>query len=252
MLGNQLETASLGMLSISILGAAYLVVTRSPASGEKHHVVAKSSASRWLVSPVSAIKNRIRAWMFLIQGPSIIQEEFDKVCYRPPLYHSYPPRHGLPETNLRTQAGSGIPFHIHVPENRYLVVSSWKHIKEIDAAPDSVLSLQGAAKEILQPKHTMSSFNWLDKRGVEGTPLIRTLRTLLTNHLPEVLPDIRRKMTGVLKSHQPSGDQESKPFQLALYPTVVQAIARSNALAFFGDDLCRGKPSNQVHPFWSC
>ena len=119
------------------------------------------------------------------------------------------------------------------------MVSSWKHIKEIDAAPDSVLSLQGAAKEILQPKHTMSSFNWLDKRGVEGTPLIRTLRTLLTNHLPEVLPDIRRKMTGVLKSHQPSNHQESKPFQLALYPTVVQAIARSNALAFFGDDLCR-------------
>lgn len=83
----------------------------------------------------------------------------------------------------------------------------------------------------------MSSFNWLDKRGVEGTPLIRTLRTLLTNHLPEVLPDIRRKMANLLRSLQPSGDK-LEPFKLALYPTVVQAVARSNALAFFGEELC--------------
>lgn len=101
MLGNQLETASLGMLSISILGAVCLVVTRSPVLGEKHHVMTKSRASRWLVSPVSAIKKRIRAWMFLIHGPSIIQEEFDKVIDYPPPLTILPAC--LLETNLRTR-----------------------------------------------------------------------------------------------------------------------------------------------------
>lgn len=69
---------------------------------------------------------------------------------------------------------------------------------EIDAAPDTVLSLQAAAKEVLQPKYTMKNFNWVDKRGAEGTPLIRTLRTFLTNHLPEILPEIRRSLSYIL------------------------------------------------------
>ncbi|KAL8778241.1 MAG: hypothetical protein Q9194_002113 [Teloschistes cf. exilis] len=41
----------------------------------------------------------------------------------------------------------GAPFEIFVPENRYLFVSSAKHINEVDTAPDSVLSLQAAAKQ---------------------------------------------------------------------------------------------------------
>lgn len=92
----------------------------------------------------------------------------------------------------------GAPFIVDVPENRYHVVSSWDHIKEIDAAPDGVLSLQGAAKEILQPKHTMTNFNWLDKRGADGAPLLKTLRTDLNGHLPTILPEIRRSMSGLL------------------------------------------------------
>ena len=76
-------------------------------------------------------------------------------------------------------------------------MSSWDHIKEINDAPHATLSLQGAAKEILQPKHTMSNFNWLDKKGAEGAPLLKTLRNLLTGHLPEILPEIRRSMSGL-------------------------------------------------------
>jgi hypothetical protein len=45
---------------------------------------------------------------------------------------------------------------------------------------------------MLQPKYTMHNFNWFDQRGVEGTPLVRALRTLLTNHVPDILPDIHR------------------------------------------------------------
>jgi hypothetical protein len=43
---------------------------------------------------------------------------------------------------------------------------------------------------MLQPIYTMNGFNWFDRRGVEGVGFVRTLRTLLTNHLPELLPDL--------------------------------------------------------------
>jgi len=75
--------------------------------------------------------------------------------------------------------------------------------------PDTILSLNGAAKHVgdingrllhypcsnfvqmLQPLYTMNGFNWFDKRGVEGVGFVRTLRTLLTNDLPKLLPDLR-------------------------------------------------------------
>jgi hypothetical protein len=43
---------------------------------------------------------------------------------------------------------------------------------------------------MLQPLYTMNGFNWFDKRGVEGIGFVRTLRTLLTNNLPKLLPDL--------------------------------------------------------------
>ena len=39
--------------------------------------------------------------------------------------------------------------------------------------------------------YTMNGFNWLDRRGAEGLGFVRTLRTLLTNNLPQILPDLR-------------------------------------------------------------
>lgn len=33
-------------------------------------------------------------------------------------------------------------------------------------------------------------FNWFDRRGTEGVGFIRALRTLLTNNLPKILPDL--------------------------------------------------------------
>jgi hypothetical protein len=44
---------------------------------------------------------------------------------------------------------------------------------------------------MLQPIYTMNGFNWFDRRGVEGVGFVRTLRTLLTNNLPKLLPDLR-------------------------------------------------------------
>lgn len=125
------------------------------------------------------VRSRVDAWRFLFQGPAMIQAAYDKV---PSLQDS------LDAVSVTDLAQSnGAPFRMDMPENSMLIVSDWKRIKEIDAAPEAVLSLQGAAKEILQPMHTMRSFNWMDKRGGDGAPLLKTLRNRLTEHLPNIL-----------------------------------------------------------------
>ncbi|KAK4220739.1 putative cytochrome P450 E-class, group IV [Podospora fimiseda] len=173
-------------------------------------------SSPWHQSPLSLLKRRARAWAFLFRGTAIIEEEYTKA--------------------------DGNPFFVEVPENRYLIVSSWKHVKEIDSAPEHVLSLQGAAKELLQPKHTMSKFNWMDKRGAEGVPLIRTLRVMLTSHLPEVLPDIRRSLNVLMDdTFESLSTKDGKTVTAKLYPMVIKGIAYSNALAFFGEEFAKNE-----------
>ncbi|KAF4631712.1 hypothetical protein G7Y89_g6427 [Cudoniella acicularis] len=110
------------------------------------------------------VRKRFHAWMFLFNGPRIIQDRFDKA--------------------------NGRSFEVLAPDNRYVFVSSVKHIKELDTAPDTVLSLQAASKQMLQPVYTMHGFNWFDRRGTEGVGFVRALRTLLTNNLPQILPDL--------------------------------------------------------------
>lgn len=43
---------------------------------------------------------------------------------------------------------------------------------------------------MLQPLYTMNGFNWFDRRGVEGVGFVRTLRTLLTNNIPQLIPNL--------------------------------------------------------------
>lgn len=80
----------------------------------------------------------------------------------------------------------------------------------------------------------MTNFNWLDKRGSEGMPLIRTLRTLLTNNIPQVLPDIQlsvsERFDRTYESHLSTNGRK----HISLYPMVIESVAYSNALAFFG------------------
>ncbi|KAJ8132332.1 hypothetical protein O1611_g1292 [Lasiodiplodia mahajangana] len=162
-------------------------------------------------NPLSSLRGWISTWLFLINGPTIIQDAYDK--------------------------SNGAPFFIDAPENRYFVVSSWDHIREIDAAPESVLSLQGAAKEVLQPKHTMVDFNWHDKKGVDGAPLLKTLRTLLTGHLPNVLPELRWSMSRMFDEMVDLHPIVNGNRQSPVYPMVIRAIAQSNAFVFFGEEL---------------
>ncbi|KAL8646340.1 MAG: hypothetical protein Q9226_006901 [Calogaya cf. arnoldii] len=171
----------------------------------------KSHVLSWPFHILSSVRKRAKAWSFLLHGPEIIQDAYDKA--------------------------KGAPFEVFVPENRYLFISSAKHIKEVDTAPDSVLSLQAAAKQMLQPKYTMHNFDWFDKRGTEGTPLVRTLRTLLTNHIPKLLPDIRLATSESFDKRHDACRSINGVKALPVYSMVKEAVVYANALSFFGRDL---------------
>ncbi|KAI2470639.1 cytochrome P450 [Annulohypoxylon bovei var. microspora] len=163
---------------------------------------------RWLVQ-------RIDAWQYLLWGPSIIQRKFD--------------------------TAKGEPFEVLAPDTRYVFVSSEKHINELDTAPDTVLSLQAASKQMLQPVYTMHGFNWFDRRGTEGVGFIRALRTLLTNNLPCILPEVgylvRRRFS---KLHSESPIQNGSRVS-AIYPMIVNIVVLANAVSFFGKDIAKNE-----------
>ncbi|KAF2832236.1 cytochrome P450 [Ophiobolus disseminans] len=152
-------------------------------------------------------------WVFLFWGPDIIQDAFNKA--------------------------NGKPFELSAPDNRYVFVSDPSQIKELDNAPDTVLSLQAASKQMLQPVYTMHGFNWFDRRGTEGVGFIKALRTLLTNNLPQILPDlsciIRTRFDELHAGHKVVDGKVYSP----VYHMIVKLVVLSNAVSFFGQDLAK-------------
>ncbi|RYP36696.1 hypothetical protein DL767_003258 [Monosporascus sp. MG133] len=132
---------------------------------------------------------------------------------------------------------SGQPYEVQTPDTRYVFVSSPKHIEEIDQAPDSVLSLQAASKHMLQPKYTMHGFSWYDLRGTEGLGFERALRTLLTSHLPEILPDLSRLVKVHFEQLQSEGPSQKSTPQSRVFHLMKQLIVITNGYAFFGKEL---------------
>ncbi|KAI1172625.1 cytochrome P450 [Nemania sp. FL0916] len=169
-----------------------------------HHFITSSSLSNW-------VKKKVEPWLYLFDGPKLIQHGFDK--------------------------SNGEAYEIQAPDCRYVFVSSEKHVRELDQAPDTTLSLQAASKQMLQPVYTMHGFNWFDRRGTEGVGFVRALRTLLTNNLPEILPDlgtiIRSRLAAVREEHPIVQGARHSP----LYPSIVKLVVMSNALSFFGKEL---------------
>ncbi|KAH8766056.1 cytochrome P450, partial [Diaporthe sp. PMI_573] len=155
------------------------------------------------------------AWIYLFDGPRMIQDSFEKA--------------------------DGNPFEINAPDNRYIFVSSPKHIKELDSAPDTVLSLQAASKQMLQPMYTMHGFNWFDRRGTEGVGFIRALRTLLTNNLPEILPDLSIIMRARFNESHATHRVEKGRRYSPVYPMIVNLVVLCNAVSFFGKDLAKNE-----------
>ncbi|KAI5868246.1 cytochrome P450 [Durotheca rogersii] len=158
---------------------------------------------------------RIRAWAYLFNGPSIVHCEYQK--------------------------SRGQPFEIYAPDVRMVFVSSREHIKELDNAPDAVLSLNGAAKHMLQPVYTMNGFNWFDRRGVEGVGFVRTLRTLLTNNIPQLLPDLgvlTRTCWAELLSKQETIDGTTLA---PVYPMMMNLVVLLNGRSLFGEELIKSE-----------
>jgi hypothetical protein len=170
-----------------------------------------SNVVKILRIPCEHLQRRYKAWSFLVNGPKLIQAGYDKA--------------------------NGGAYEVLTPESRYVFVSSEQHIQELNALSDSTASLQAAAKQMLQPRYTMSNFNWFDQRGLEGTPLIKTLRTLLTNNIPELLPRIRIAVSSKIETALERAATVDGEKKLPLYSTIVNSVSYSNALAFFGEEL---------------
>ncbi|KAI1121769.1 cytochrome P450 [Nemania abortiva] len=205
-------------LSFLVLACLILVAFAPPPLQQKPHGGVFLSVPSLAVIGISAIKkirNRASAWRYLIHGQSIIQREFD---------------------NAHNE-----PFEIFAPDNRYVFVSSEKHIKEVDSAPDTVLSLQAASKQMLQPAYTMHGFNWFDRRGTEGVGFVRALRVLLTNNLPQILPTlsciVRARFEQLHSEHAKVNGEVHSP----VYPMIIQLVVLSNALSFFGEELAKNE-----------
>ncbi|KAL4756766.1 cytochrome P450 [Aspergillus foveolatus] len=126
-------------------------------------------------------------------------------------------------------------FEVFAPDGRYVFISSHKHLRELDAAPDTVLSLQAASKQMLQPRYTMHGFNWFDRRGTEGVGFVRALRTLLTNNIPQLLPKLSILIKSSLTVFVP-GSRHSP-----VYYVVQKLVVVTNAVSFFGEDLARNE-----------
>ncbi|KAF2116757.1 cytochrome P450 [Lophiotrema nucula] len=168
-----------------------------------------------LVSTLCKIpkQGRLRAWAYLFNGPEIIREAYLK--------------------------SHGEPFEIHAPDARMVFVSSPKHIKEIDGTSDKVLSLNGAAKHMLQPLYTMNGFNWFDQRGVEGVGFVRTLRTLLTYNLPQLLPDLRVLTKARWSQMLTNSPIYAGKIHAPVYPMMMKMVVLLNARSLFGEDLIK-------------
>ncbi|KAJ2995163.1 hypothetical protein NUW58_g1353 [Xylaria curta] len=162
------------------------------------------------------LKSRLKAVAFVFQGPAIIQAAY--------------------------QQSNGAPFSVKTPSNTIVLISDWHRIKEINAAPEGTLSLLAAAKDILQPKHTMSGFDWNDTRGSDGAPLQMTLRSRLVGYLPILLPEIRRDLAAFIDKRTGSLPRNKLgEMQGPIFPIILEAVARSNARAFFGPELSQNQ-----------
>ncbi|KAI1120462.1 cytochrome P450 [Nemania abortiva] len=93
---------------------------------------------------------------------------------------------------------------------------------------------------MLQPKYTLSGFEWQEQRGVEGTGFVRALRSLLTSHLPyfraELEKVIRQALQQELSHVGKDGYTHAK-----LFPMIKRIVTKVNCLVFFGDDLSKNE-----------
>ncbi|KAK4185397.1 hypothetical protein QBC35DRAFT_370179, partial [Podospora australis] len=164
---------------------------------------------------VSYVSRRAKAWRHLLKGPDMIQEGYNKT--------------------------NGAPFEVLTPDLRQVFVSSPQHIKEVTQAPFTALSMQAAAKQMLQPKYTMHGFDWFDRPGVEGFGYVRTVRTPLTNNLRCLLPDLATLVRARVAEMHAQHPVVNGVKHTTLFPMVIKLVAMTNATSFFGKDIANSE-----------
>ncbi|KAK0653142.1 cytochrome P450 [Cercophora newfieldiana] len=164
-------------------------------------------------SPIHYLHRRYRAWGFLLNGPTIIQEAYDK-------------------------AGSK-PFEVLAPDARYIFVTTPEHVKEIDSA-ETELSLYYASRQILQPQYTMHHFGWFD-RPLEGVGFVRALRVHLTNRIPSLLPGMREMVKERFAELQMRNPVVGGVTHTPLVKTIIKTVVLLEAHAIFGPELAQNE-----------
>ncbi|KAH6644885.1 cytochrome P450 [Boeremia exigua] len=172
--------------------------------------VRKHGLTAALLHPYNAIKNWLTSWLFLVDAPRLIQEGYEKA--------------------------QGRSYTVDSPDVRYHLVTDPKLIDEIDRAPNDVLSLQAAAKVLLRPEHSMHKFSWFEKRGIDNTPLPKTVRTLLRKELPSILPKTRVINSKIMETMLSGPGKQPHISQV-----VRECVAQTCAIGFFGEELANDK-----------
>ena len=128
----------------------------------------------------------------------------------------------------------GRPFVVHTPSNQLVLISSQQHIRELNKAPSSQMSLHAVAKELIQPIHTMHGFEWENQRGVEGLGFVRALRSILTSRLPSMLPGLRSSIAGSMKSQVKRIKPDNGWHHVPAFRLAKKMVAQVNSFTLFG------------------
>lgn len=79
-----------------------------------------------------------------------------------------------------------------------------------------------------------TTFGWFEKRRADGTPLPKTVRTLLGNDFPSILPKTPMANAQIMdKLLSGPGEQPN------IAAVIRKCVVRTNAIAFFGEELGR-------------
>ncbi|KAI0118646.1 cytochrome P450 [Nemania sp. FL0031] len=167
-----------------------------------------------LRSTIRRYRKQAQGFRYLIAGPQIIDDAYSKA--------------------------DGKSFRVSTPSNDHILVTSNILIRELINMPLDSLSLHAVATEMLQPKYTMSGFEWQQQRGIEGTGFVRALRSLLTSHLPYFRADLENAIRQTLREElsKPEKDGYSR---VNLFPMIKRIVTKVNCLIFFGGDLSRNE-----------
>ncbi|KAK1757158.1 cytochrome P450 [Echria macrotheca] len=166
----------------------------------------------YLINPII---QRHKAWKFLLDGPGIIQAGYDQ--------------------------SNDKPFEILSPDTRHIFITNPSQLAEMDAAstPGNALSLYAASQRALQPMYTMHRFGWYDVPP-EGLGYVRALRTLLTNHLPNLLPELGGMMGRKFEELRSQGDEMVDGERRSrVARMIVKMVVLANARSIFSEELAK-------------